>query len=155
MFFRLLLLLTVVPFVELMILLQLKEWLHWDGTIALVILTGVLGAWLARREGIKAMTRVQADLTAGAMPTESVVDGLLILIAGIVLVTPGVLTDVCGFMLLIPPARRFVARRLMRAFKSRIVITRHDTGGAFVDVAGTSRSADENGDPDSCLPPPQ
>ncbi|MCH8859086.1 MAG: FxsA family protein, partial [Proteobacteria bacterium] len=107
-FVRLLLLLTVVPFVELMILLRLAEWLRWDGTIALVVFTGVLGAWLARREGLKAITKIQADLAAGVAPAGAVVDGLLILVAGIVLVTPGILTDLCGFGLLIPPVRRLV-----------------------------------------------
>ena len=57
--------LTVVPFVELVILLRLAEWLGWDGTIVLVVFTGMLGAWLARREGLKAITKIQADLTAG------------------------------------------------------------------------------------------
>lgn len=149
MFVRLLLLLTVVPFVELMILLRLAEWLHWDGTIALVIATGMLGAWLARREGIKAITRIQADLAAGVVPAGAVVDGLLILVAGVVLVTPGVLTDLCGFGLLIPPVRRLVARRLAKAFTNRIVIMHPHAGEGsidhdFIDVPGTSRSA-ENG----------
>ena len=151
MFLRLLILLTVVPFVELMILLRLAEWLDWDGTIALVLATGVLGAWLARREGLKALTRVQADLNAGLMPAEAVVDGLLILVAGIVLVTPGVLTDACGFLMLIPPFRRLVVRRLIQSFKSRMVITHpRDDSGAFIDVSGTSRDADDRGDHDLC-----
>lgn len=149
MFVRLLLLLTVVPFVELVILLRLAEWLHWDGTIALVVFTGVLGAWLARREGVKAVTKIQTDLAAGVAPAGAVIDGLLILIAGVVLVTPGVLTDLCGFGLLIPPVRRLVARRLAKAFTDRIVIMHPHSGvgpmdDGFIDVPGTSRNA-ENG----------
>lgn len=147
MFVRLLLLLTVVPFVELVILLRLAEWLGWDGTIVLVVFTGMLGAWLARREGLKAITKIQADLTAGVAPAGALVDGLLILVAGIVLVTPGVLTDLCGFALLIPSVRRLVARRLARAFTKRIVIMHPPSGEGFadddfIDVPGTSRNAE-------------
>ena len=148
MFVRLLLLLTVVPFVELMILLRLAEWLRWHGTIALVVFTGMLGAWLARREGLKAITKIQADLAAGVAPAVAVVDGLLILVAGIVLVTPGILTDLCGFALLIPPIRRRVARRIAKAFTERIV-TMHPYSGqgfaddGFVDVPGASQSAEK------------
>ena len=137
MFLRLLLLLTIVPFVELVILLRLAEWLRWDGTIALVLLTGFLGAWLARREGLKAMARVQSDLQSGVMPARSVVDGLLILVAGIVLVTPGVLTDVCGFALLVPPIRRWVAGRLARMFERRTVTMHYGENDEFIDVQYT------------------
>lgn len=144
MLIRLLLLLTVVPFVELMILLRLAEWLHWEGTFALVIFTGMLGAWLARREGIKAITRIQTDLNAGVAPTGAVVDGLAILVAGIVLVTPGVLTDLCGFGLLIPPIRRAVVRRLSVALSKRVVIMHPGADDGFIDVPGTSRSAEDD-----------
>ncbi len=142
MFLRLLLLLTVVPLVELTILLRLAEQFSWRATLGLVLLTGVIGAWLARREGLKALGRIQADLAAGVAPAGAVVDGALILIAGIVLVTPGILTDLCGFALLIPPIRRWVKRRLARAFKKRIVLVRHDQEGEnFIDVTATSRDA--------------
>ncbi len=140
MFLRLLLLLTVVPFVELMILLRLAEWLGWQGTIGLVVLTGVLGAWLARREGLKTLARIQKDLESGVPPAGSVIDGVLILAAGAVLVTPGVLTDLCGFALLIPPIRVWVRTRLSRAFKKRIVVMRpgESEPEPFIDVTATS-----------------
>jgi UPF0716 protein FxsA len=144
-FVRLVLLLTVVPFVELMILLRLAEWLGWQGTIGLVVLTGVLGAWLARREGLKTLARIHADLEAGVPPTGAVVDGVLIFIAGVVLVTPGVLTDLCGFALLVPPLRAWARRRLSRAFKRRVVVLRPDgevERDSFIDVDATSTNAD-------------
>lgn len=146
MFFRLLLLLTVVPFVELLILLRVAEWLGWQGTIALVILTGVLGAWLARREGLKTLARIRDDLNAGIPPAGAVVDGVLILVAGVVLVTPGVLTDLCGFALLIPQIRRWVRRRLSESFKKRMVVIHHGGQDPFIDVTATSRDARDDAD---------
>ena len=156
MLLRLLILLTVVPLVELVILLRLAEGFGWESTIALVVVTGALGAWLARREGLKVLGRIQSDLAAGVAPTDAVVDGVLILVAGAVLVTPGVLTDIVGFALLIPPMRRRNRRGLADAFKRRVVMVRGKedlgpTGGGaggdeppeFIDVTATSTRADE------------
>ena len=152
MLIRLLILLTVVPLVELIILLRLADRFRWGPTIVLVVVTGVLGAWLARREGVKALSRIQADLAAGVVPTKAVVDGALILAAGLVLITPGVLTDLCGFALLIAPIRAVVRKALANAFKRRIVMVHH-TGsephrGAepFIDVEATVVDADETTD---------
>ena len=141
MFFRLLLLLTVVPFVELTILLRLGERLGWEPTLALVILTGVLGAYLARREGLKVLTRMQRDLAAGTPPAGAVIDAVMILVSGVFLVTPGVLTDLCGFALLIAPVRRWIGRRVADAIKKRIVIVHTSGGETFVDVPGAGRDA--------------
>lgn len=146
MFLRLLLLLTIVPLVELVILFRIADWVSWQTTILMILITGVVGAWLARREGIKALARIRDDLAAGVVPTNAVVDGALILAAGLVLVTPGLLTDICGFALLIPPFRRWVRRRLAEAFKKRMVIVHHDQSGPFIDVVATSREADEEPD---------
>ena len=139
MFLRLLLLLTVVPLVELVILLRLAQRFSWEATVALVIVTGILGAWLARREGLKALVRVQTDLAQGVPPVAAVVDGALILAAGLVLVTPGILTDLCGFALLVPPIRRWVRRRLSDGFKKRMVVIRDEPDASFIDVEATAQ----------------
>ena len=139
MFLRLLLLLTVVPLVELVILLRLAQRFSWQATVALVIVTGILGAWLARREGLKALVRIQTDLAQGVPPVAAVVDGALILAAGLVLVTPGILTDLCGFALLIPPIRRWVRGHLSEAFKKRMVVIRDEPDASFIDVEGTAQ----------------
>ena len=144
MFLRLLLLLTIVPLVELVILFRLAERFSWEWTIALVVVTGVLGAWLARREGLKALARIRADLAAGVAPASAVMDGVLILAAGLVLVTPGVLTALCGFALLIPPIRRRIRRRLSEAFKKRTVVIHPGQQDPFIDVSATSRDVTED-----------
>ena len=154
MFLYLLLLLTTVPIVELIILFRIADRFEWGPTIALVLITGVLGAWLARREGLKTLGRIQSDLARGVPPTSAMVDGLLILVAGAVLITPGILTDLFGFALLIPPCRSWIRRRLAEAFKKRVIIHHQSPfeqrPDEFVDVDATSRDADKP--PNDALP---
>ena len=120
MLFRLFLLFTLVPLVELCLLLVLADWLGWQFTLALVILTGVLGAWLARQQGLRCWRRVHETMAARQIPGDPLMDGLMILVAGALLVTPGVLTDLVGFALLTPPFRRAVKGWLKRRFQARI-----------------------------------
>ncbi|MCP3962896.1 MAG: FxsA family protein [bacterium] len=121
MFFRLLLLFTIVPLVELALLVQIGDQVGLLATIALVVLTGAIGAWLARSQGLRALGRLQDELGQGRMPTEALLDGLMIFIAGAVLLTPGLLTDLFGFFLLVPAGRRtvrgIVSARLRRRFE--------------------------------------
>ena len=158
MLLRLFLLLTIVPFVELVILLRIAEQFRWGPTILLVIATGVVGAWLARREGLKTLSRIQAELERGVMPTAAMVDGALILAAGLVLVTPGILTDLLGLALLIPLFRRWVRKRLVDAFKKRTMVMHFGDQGpsrddTFVDVDATS--VDVERDTDKVDPSPE
>ena len=143
-----LILFTVVPAVELAILLKLAQLVNWGPTVALILVTGMLGAWLARREGVKTLSRIQADLQAGVAPTDALVEGVLILAAGLLLVTPGILTDLVGFAILIGPIRRRVRRRLAEALKRRIIVTGpngvRDAGPSeFIDVNATGTDVDE------------
>ncbi len=140
MFARLVLVLTIVPLVEVLILLRLAEAFSWGSTIALVIVTGVLGAALARREGLRTLLRIQDDLYAGRVPTLTMVEGVMILVAGVALVTPGILTDLAGFALLVPVLRRWMARRLALAI-SRHVIVMHP-GGFHEQSAGEGVAGD-------------
>ena len=116
MFVRLALLFTMVPLVELYLLIRVGAMIGVEATIAMVVGTGILGAWLARLQGLKVLKQVQASLEAGQVPTDAIVDGVLILVAAAVLLTPGLLTDAVGFVLLIPQGRRLVrgaVRRVM------------------------------------------
>ena len=120
MFFRLLALFILLPLVELALLLQVGRWIGLGWTLAIVVVTGFLGATLARRQGLRAWLAIQAELRAGRMPGGTLVDGLLILIGGIVLLTPGLLTDLAGFLLLIPGSRSVLKRSLRRRFQQAI-----------------------------------
>jgi len=143
MFFRLLLILTIIPLTELMLLLRLADAFSWQSTLALVVLTGVLGAWLARRQGIRTLARIQSELASGTLPADALIDGALILVAGLVLVTPGILTDIFGFALLIPPIRGWLKRRVAEACKKHTVVIRHDSSDDLVDVEGTGFTVDQ------------
>lgn len=142
MLLRLILVLTIVPVVELMLLLKMAERFSWQNTLALVVLTGVLGAYLARRQGIKTATRIQAELEAGNVPADALLDGALILAAGLVLVTPGILTDLVGFALLIPRVRRSLKRRIVEAWKNRTIVIHHGPPDDFVDVTASGRNVE-------------
>jgi len=119
------LLFTVLPVVELYLLIQLGA--HTSGAFAIgvVILTGIIGANLARWQGLQAYARVQKEMSSGQMPGDSLVDGLMIFAAGIVLITPGILTDILGFCLLIPPIRKILKRGLLVFLKKNAQIKFH------------------------------
>ena len=115
MFARLLVLFVFVPLVEFYILFQLATWTDFRTTVALVIVTGVLGAWLAKRQGLSTLLKIQRDLSEGRLPGQAMMDGAMILVAGALLLTPGILTDLFGFSLLMPPCRSCYRKLLLRA----------------------------------------
>ena len=120
MLLRLLLLFTAVPLIELTLLLQLADWTSWQFSLGLVFGTGIVGATLARYQGLRCMNGVQEELAAGRLPGDRMIDGLMILVAGALLVTPGMLTDLVGFALLTPIFRSWMRRYLKRRFEARI-----------------------------------
>jgi len=137
---RLALLFVAVPLVELALLVWIGKRVGLAPTVALVVVTGVLGAALARRAGLAAWTRFRAALAAGRPPHREIVEGLLVLVAGAVLLTPGLLTDVAGFLLLVPAVRMRVARWIGRRVTGRFVLV---GGGAGPRVGrGAAPSAD-------------
>ena len=108
MFFNLLLLFTIVPAVELALLIKVGTHIGVGNTLFLIVLTGILGASLARLQGFSVLRNIQESLNRGEMPTEEMVNGVMILVGGIVLLTPGFITDSFGFMLLIPWTRELI-----------------------------------------------
>lgn len=122
MFLRLALLFTAVPIIELYILIRIGGWIGALPTIALVLATGVVGAGLARQQGSRVWFDIQSKMQQGVFPGDRLIDGLLLVVAGAVLITPGVLTDILGFSILIPGSRgyirRWVKNRLSRMMDS-------------------------------------
>ncbi|MFS0556595.1 FxsA family protein [Brevibacillus sp. 179-C9.3 HS] len=113
--FRFFAILFVVAFgLELWGLITIGSWIGGWNTVALVILTGILGAWLARQQGMQVFRMVQHQLARGQMPTDSLIDGVLILIGGILLLLPGFVTDVIGLVFLIPYTRMIIRHLLKR-----------------------------------------
>jgi len=116
MFLKLFLAFTIVPFVEIYLLIKIGAKVGAFNTILIVILTGLLGASLARLEGIKTMTKVRESLNRGEVPAEEMLDAMLIFAAGVVLLTPGFITDLTGLALLVPQARFWFKRWLRKKF---------------------------------------
>jgi UPF0716 protein FxsA len=117
---RLLLLFLLTPAIELGVLIQVDQLIGFGPTIGLIVATGIVGSYLARREGVNTWRRLNERLSAGDLPGKELVDGAIILVAGALLVTPGVLTDVVGFLGLIPPSRALFRKALMRRFQSKM-----------------------------------
>ena len=128
MFGRLLLVFILVPLIELFLFLKIGALIGIEATIATVIVTGFAGAWLTKRQGLRKLARFQAATAEGRLPHEELLEGLLILLAGAVLLTPGFLTDVCGFLLLAPPVRRIVRQALARYLKRKVTVVGMGSG---------------------------
>ncbi len=121
MFRRLILAFILVPIIELALLIQLGRWVGLWPTLALIVFTGILGGALASREGLRAWHAFQRDLYEGRMPGRPILDGLSIFAGGALLLTPGLLTDVVGFMLLARPTRRWLQDRVVNRMGGRLL----------------------------------
>ena len=117
---RLLLLFIIVPAVELLLLIQMGSWIGTLPTVGLIVITGIVGAYLAKQQGLQVLTRVQREIQSGQMPAEALLDGAMILVAAAVLMTPGVLTDALGFLLLIPQSRKLLRQVAWRQIQRMI-----------------------------------
>jgi len=116
----LILLFIGVPIIELTILIKIGQSIGLGYTLGLVIFTGILGAYLARWQGFVTLRKIQEDLSNARMPADRLFDGVLILCSGILLVTPGIITDLIGFIGLTPFSRNLVKRWLKRKIKDAL-----------------------------------
>jgi UPF0716 protein FxsA len=125
------LLFVVVPFVELYLLIQIGQTFGALPTVGFVILMGVAGAALAKSQGFATLARIQREMAEGKVPAAALLDGVLIIAASLLMITPGVLTDVVGVLLLVPPVRAVVGRALTRYVSTRVrVVTPSPFGQA-------------------------
>ncbi|PPA79390.1 MAG: phage T7 F exclusion suppressor FxsA [ANME-2 cluster archaeon HR1] len=102
----------VLPFVELYILIELGSSIGTLPTLGIVVLTGIAGAALAKHQGLSVLRRIQTEMSFGQMPEDVIFDGVLVLIGAVLLITPGILTDTTGFLLLIPVTRKIFKKYL-------------------------------------------
>jgi UPF0716 protein FxsA len=133
----------LIPIAEITVFVLVGSQIGVLPTLALVILTAVAGSILLRWQGLTAMTRIQTELAAGRVPGKELVNGVMILLAGMLLMTPGFVTDVLGLLLFVPPIRdlvwRFLSKRVtFQTFGSR----------RFGDGLGGERADDANAEPD-------
>jgi UPF0716 protein FxsA len=131
---RLVLLFTIVPLAELYILIKIGGHIGGFNTILLVVMTAVLGGWLARLQGLRTLQQIQLSLSQGQIPAEELIDGVLILAGGILLLTPGVLTDLFALVLLFSYTRTYFKRWLRRRFDRMVAsgdVRLHYHGGGY------------------------
>lgn len=146
--FRILLLLFIVlPIVEIALLLQVGDVIGGWNTLLLIIVTAVAGAALVRQQGAQNWQRAQKKLAAGEMPGVEMANGLLIFAAGIVLITPGFVTDVMGLLLLIPMTRAPIAAALMK----RMVVRSTAGTAGFAEFRSRTQSQHREQDDDSVI----
>lgn len=116
----LLLLFTLVPLVELFLLIEVGKMIGTWPTIFLVAATGFFGVLLARSQGTQVLYRMQREMESGSLPGEELLDGACILVGGAVLLTPGLITDLLGFFLLIPITRALFKKAAYSLIKRRM-----------------------------------
>jgi UPF0716 protein FxsA len=153
---RLLLLFIIVPAVELALLVEVGGRIGTLATLGLIVATGVVGAALARSQGLSVLRQVQRELAEGRLPAGALADGAIILVAGALLMTPGILTDALGFLFLLPGFRHLIKRALWRRFESAARdqnihvsiyadgVERHSSTGPTIDVEPTYPPDAEN-----------
>ena len=157
---RLFLLLVLVPIIEIALFIEVGGWIGTWPTIGIVILTALVGSILLRQQGIAALTDVQGRLERGENPGRMLAEGAMILVAGVLLLTPGFFTDGMGFALLIPPVRGWLFRYMAARVKVQHVQagvfpggpgSGHGSGGSQT-VDGTWTEADSQSNDDSGPP---
>jgi len=119
-FTKLLILFVIVPVTELYILIEVGKKIGSLTIIGVIILTGIIGAYLVKNQGFIILKKIQNDLNEGIMPGDSLIQGAIILVGGILLLTPGFATDILGFVFLIPISRNVVKKYLLKWLKGKI-----------------------------------
>jgi len=120
MFMKLFFLFTVIPFFEIYILIKVGNHFGFFTTLSIIIVTGLVGAHFVRQEGFKVWLKIQNEMRNGNFPADQLVEGLLLFVAGVILVTPGLLTDIMGFLLLVPFIRKYIREWVNQKFSDMI-----------------------------------
>ncbi len=120
MLLKLFALFIITPVVEMALLIELGKRIGTLQTIGIIVITGIIGASLAKNQGLQVVRNIKESMRSGQMPHNYLIEGILILVGGALLITPGILTDTAGFMLVIPWTRRLIRERLKKYFAGRI-----------------------------------
>lgn len=160
-----------VPLLEIALFIKVGGWIGLAPTLALIVLTAIIGALMLRQQGISVLMRAQRQLAEGSLPVAEVFEGLCLVIAGALLLTPGFFTDAVGALLLVPGVRRALYRQVRQRIEAHVVDVSSPPGGAsrpggpsrgptieteyeeIVEEGRPTRRHDEGRDAD--MPPPQ
>jgi len=144
MIWKLFLAFTLIPAMELYLLITIGSYVGALPTVMIIAVTGFAGAWLAKREGIAVLQQLADELARGVPPASRLAEGALVIAGGLLLITPGVLTDLTGFLLILPPSRRFVAPRLVAWLGKNFVF--HASTGGVSGATGSGAPPHDRGD---------
>jgi UPF0716 protein FxsA len=114
--------LVIVPIVEITVFVNVASAIGGWNALGLLIVVSIVGAWLVRHEGFVVLGRIRRQLDSGRVPGAELVDGLVLLVAGVLMLTPGFVTDAVGLVLVFPPTRILVRRGLLRRFRTRVEV---------------------------------
>jgi UPF0716 protein FxsA len=145
------LLFVALPIAEIYALIKMGSWLGLFPTLAVLVLISAVGAALVKREGLRVFRRFQEQIAAGNMPTNEMVDGVCLLIAGVLLVVPGFVTDALGLFLLLPPFRMLLRRRLKKSSGKKVNIVA-TYNGHIVETNGVINVTENNNPPKEIEP---
>ena len=120
MFFKLFLLFTLIPVIELSLLIEIGSYIGILNTVIIVILTALVGAYMVRMEGMGVMYRIQKNMQEGQFPAEEMISGAMILVAGALLLTPGFFTDVIGFLMVVPVTRNYISAMIKKYIEKKM-----------------------------------
>jgi UPF0716 protein FxsA len=120
MFFYLLLLFILIPVVEIAMLIEVGSIIGTGNTIAVILLTAIIGAYMVKLEGLGVMYRIQQNMNQGTFPAEEMINGMMILVAGALLLTPGFFTDAIGFLMVIPVTRNLIKQVTRKIIEKKI-----------------------------------
>ncbi len=120
MFFYLLFLFILIPVIEIALLIEVGSMIGTGNTIAVILLTAMIGAYMVKLEGLGVMYRIQQSMNQGAFPAEEMINGMMILIAGALLLTPGFFTDAIGFLMVFPVTRNLIKQAARKIIEKKI-----------------------------------
>ncbi len=120
MFIKIVLLFILVPIVEIVLLFDIGSAIGLNATLLIILLTGFLGAWISRMQGMIVLRQIQTEISQGVMPAAELVGGAIVFAGGILLLTPGIATDLVGFAVMIPFVRHRLQDWILRKFREAI-----------------------------------
>ena len=135
----------LVPLGELALLIEIGKQIGTWPTVAIVVVTGIIGSWMLKWQGISTWRKFRESFSHGGFPGNTILEGLLILIGGAFLLTPGIITDACGFILLIPPSRLLVLKVLKAYLKKKFDLEE------FIEIETNNQPTENAPDPDKRL----
>ncbi len=127
MFAQLFLLFVLVPLADIILIVMLLR-TSWMVTLLITLVSGLIGAWYVRRQGTNVLQQMRQSLDRNQVPTEILIEGFLVLIAGALLITPGLITDIIGFSLLIKPCRSWYRKRFISWLKNKVQVRTYPMG---------------------------